>query len=162
MFLSPPVLLKNLAMCEALISSRLDPYIQSSHMMNVEACSLFPIVELPLQNVKQILAFLSYVSQLISFSKIYIQNPTATAKLGCEVHEPSTIQLRTWDSQMLCSCEVGLVISFALCDVWHSISTYLTSSKGSLLIRISINPSKLFIKPSFPYIPDYLRIKISF
>ena len=82
--------------------------------------------------------------------------------LNCamEVHDPSTIYILSkhmaWASSLWSSCGVYGAISFALNQAWHSLSAYLTSSRGSLSI-----PLKKFIVMGLPDIPDYPRIRVS-
>ena len=92
------------------------------------------------------------------FPPLSIQTHQHPLNWAEDVQDPYSKQmlpmLMAWGSCLLFSCTIGGTISFALNHVWHSLSVYRTSSKGSLYIP------KEFIISSLPNIPDYPWIRV--
>ena len=114
-----------------------------SNLWQVECCSMLYIAHLSASSfecsvVSRLLKFrvpISWIFLMLSF-----QTHPIRLNWFVEVHEPSTMQilpkLKACVSSTICACGRTSIVSFALCQAWHSLSAYLTNSSGSLSIHL--------------------------
>ena len=111
---------------------------------HVECCSMLSIAHLNASSsewsdVSRLLKFLVPISCIFPLSSFHTH--PIPLSWSVEVYEPSTIQmfskLKACVSSTICVCGGAGIDSFALYHAWHSISAYLTNSRGSLSIPLN-------------------------
>ena len=115
-----------------------------SNLWQVECCIILSIAYLSASSsecnaVSRRIKFLVPISWI--FPILSFQTHPIPLNWAVEVHEPSTMhilpKLKACVSSAICLCGGTYIVSFALCQAWHSLSTYLTSSNGSLSMPLN-------------------------
>ena len=115
-----------------------------SNLWQVKCCIMLSIAHFNASSsecnaVSRLLKFRVPISWI--FPMEFFQTHPIPLNWAVEVHESSTIQilpkLKACASSTNCACGGTSMVSFALYQAWHSLSAYMTSSKGSLSIPLN-------------------------